>query len=82
MVAAYVNQLLFSQQEDSGALIRSPFDVFLTINGLPEQPDLTTTPPETPLIYSRRLLQLVLARETTHTLTFVTSNPNRANDQF
>ena len=29
VVAAYVNGLLFSQTEDSGAPIRSPFDVFL-----------------------------------------------------
>ena len=35
VVAAYVNGLLFSQTEDSGAPIRSPFDVFLEINGLP-----------------------------------------------
>jgi hypothetical protein len=82
VVAAYVNQLQFSQQEDSGALIRSPFDVFLKINGLPGQPDLSATPPETPDVYSRRLLQLVLAREAAHTLTFVSSNPNRSNGKF
>jgi hypothetical protein len=35
VVAAYVNGLLFSQSEDSGAPICSPFDVFLQINGLP-----------------------------------------------
>ena len=55
VVAAYVNGLLFSQTDDSGAPIRSPFDIFLEINGLPQQPDNG----ETPLDYSRRLLTLV-----------------------
>jgi hypothetical protein len=35
VVAAYVNGLLFSQTEDSGAPIRSPFDVFLETNNFP-----------------------------------------------
>jgi hypothetical protein len=78
VVAAYVNGLLFSQTDDSGAPIRSPFDVFLEINGLPQQPD----PNETPLGYSRRLRQLVLAREQAGTLQFVTTNPNRADGRF
>ena len=77
-VAAYVKQLQFSQQEESGALIRSPFDVFLSRNGLPQQPNQN----ETPLDYSRRLLQLVTARELAGTLQFVTSNPNRINGLF
>ncbi|MBU6432516.1 MAG: hypothetical protein KJS98_04285 [Nitrospirae bacterium] len=58
VVSAYVNQLLFSQQDDAGNLIRSPFDVFLQINGLPQQPD----PNDSAIDYSRRLLQLVTAR--------------------
>jgi hypothetical protein len=78
VVAAYVRQLLFSQSDDAGNLIRSPFDVFLQVNGLPQQSD----PNETPIDYSRRLLQLILARETAGTLVFVTSNPNRSNGQF
>lgn len=78
LVAAYVNGLLFSQTDDSGALIRSPFDVFLTINALPQRPD----PNESPVDYSRRLLQLIQARELAGTLQFVTSNPNRADGQF
>jgi hypothetical protein len=78
VVAAYVNQLQFSQQEDSGALIRSPFDVFLNVNGLPQQPDNN----ESDLAYSRRLLSLVKARELAGTLRFLTLNPNRANGQF
>jgi hypothetical protein len=78
VVAAYVRQLQFSQSDDSGNLIRSPFDVFLDVNGLPQQPD----PNELPIDYSRRLLQLVLARETAGTLQFVTSNPNRPDGQF
>jgi hypothetical protein len=75
VVAAYVNGLLFSQTEDSGALIRSPFDVFLEINGLPQQPD----PNETALAYSRRLRMLVNGLVSPQ---FVTSNPNRADGQF
>ncbi|TKB89796.1 MAG: hypothetical protein E8D40_13985 [Nitrospira sp.] len=76
VVAAYVNGLLFSQTEESGALIRSPFDVFLAINGLPQQPD----PNESPLSYSRRLRALVNAPS--FSPQFVTSNPNRLNGQF
>jgi hypothetical protein len=33
VVAAYVNGLRFSQSDDAGNLIRSPFDVFLSRNG-------------------------------------------------
>ena len=78
VVSAYVKQLQFSQQEESGALIRSPFNVFMEINGLPQQPDSN----ETPLEYSRRLRQLVLARELAGTLQFVTLNPNRVGGKF
>jgi hypothetical protein len=76
VVAAYVNSLLFSQTEDSGAPIRSPFDVFLEINGLPQQPD----PNESATDYSRRLRTLVHAPG--FTPQFVTSNPNRSDGQF
>jgi hypothetical protein len=55
VVAAYVNGLRFSQTDDAGNLIRSPFDVFLSRNGLPQQPNSG----ETPLDYSRHLLTLV-----------------------
>ncbi len=78
VVAAYVNGLLFSQTEDSGAPIRSPFDVFLESNGLPHAPNAN----ESPMDYSRRLLQLVNSRESAGTLQFVTSNPNRTDGQF
>ena len=77
-VTAYVNGLLFSQTEESGTPIRSPFDIFLETNGLPQTPDAN----ESPIDYSRRLLQLVNARESAGTLQFVTSNPNRADGQF
>ena len=76
VVAAYVKGLLFSQTEDSGAPIRSPFDVFLERNGLPQQPD----PNESPIDYSRRLRTLINAPS--FTPQFVTSNPNRADGQF
>ena len=75
VVSAYVNGLLFSQTEDSGALIRSPFDVFLETNGLPQQPDLS----ESPIDYSRRLRTLVNGLTSPQ---FVTSNPNRSDGQF
>jgi hypothetical protein len=75
VVAAYVKQLQFSQQEESGALIRSPFDVFLSRNGLPQQPNSG----ETPLEYSHRLLTLVNGLTSPQ---FVTSNPNRGNGLF
>lgn len=78
VVSAYVNGLLFSQTEESGAPIRSPFDVFLEINGLPQAPNAN----ESPIDYSRRLLQLVKSRESAGTLQFVTSNPNRSDGQF
>ncbi len=76
VVAAYVNGLLFSQSEDSGAPIRSPFDVFLAVNGLPQQPN----PNESSLDYSRRLRALLNAPG--FTPQFVTSNPNRSDGQF
>jgi hypothetical protein len=75
VVSAYVNGLLFSQTEDSGAPIRSPFDVFLERNGLPQQPD----PSESPLDYSRRLRSLTNGLGSPQ---FVTSNPNRSDGQF
>jgi hypothetical protein len=75
VVAAYVVGLRFSQADDAGNLIRSPFDVFLSRNGLPLQPNGG----ETPLDYSRRLLTLVNALASPQ---FVTSNPHRADGQF
>jgi len=75
-VAAYVNGLLFSQTEESGAPIRSPFDVFLETNGLPQQPG----PNESPLTYSRRLRTLVNAPG--FSPRFVTANPNRTDGRF
>ncbi len=76
VVAAYVQQLQFSQSDDAGNLIRSPFDVFLSRNGLPQQPNNG----ETPLDYSRRLLTLLNAPG--FVPQFVTSNPNRQGGQF
>jgi hypothetical protein len=75
VVAAYINGLRFSQTDDAGNLIRSPFDVFLSRNGLPQQPNSG----ETPLDYSRRLLTLVNGLASPQ---FVTSNPNRGNGLF
>ena len=61
--------------DDAGNLIRSPFDVFLSRNSLPQQPNSG----ETPLDYSRRLLTLVNGLASPQ---FVTSNPHRADGQF
>lgn len=76
VVAAYVKGLRFSQTTEDGKLIRSPFDVFLSLNGLPQKPDSN----ESPLAYSRRLRALVTALS--FTPRFVTSNPNRSDGQF
>jgi hypothetical protein len=75
VVAAYVNGLRFSQTNDAGNLIRSPFDVFLSRNGLPRRPNSG----ETPLDYSRRLLTLVNGLGSPQ---FVTSNPNLPSGKF
>lgn len=75
VVAAYVNGLLFSQTDENGNPIRSPFDVFLEINGLPQQPDTN----EAPLDFSRRLRTLVNGLATPQ---FVISNPHSASAQF
>jgi len=76
VVAAYVKGLKFSQTTESGAPIRSPFDVFLSLNGLPQQPDSN----ESPLAYSRRIRTLINAPG--FSAKFVTANPNRADGQF
>ena len=75
VVAAYVVSLRFSQADDAGNLIRSPFDVFLSRNGLPQEPNSG----ETPLDYSRRLLTLVNGLASPQ---FVTSNPHRGDGLF
>jgi hypothetical protein len=54
LIQDYLETLVFSQDE-LGQFNGSPYDVFLAKNGLPRQPDYG----ETPLHYSRRLLQLV-----------------------
>ncbi|MEO8341870.1 MAG: hypothetical protein ABI604_19570, partial [Nitrospirota bacterium] len=75
VVGAYVNGLRFSKTDDAGNLIRSPFDVFMSRNGLPQQPSSD----ETPLDYSRRIRTLVNGLASPQ---FVTSNPNRGNGLF
>ncbi|MCC6139321.1 MAG: hypothetical protein IT389_01740 [Nitrospira sp.] len=76
VVAAYVNGLLFSKTDDNGVPIRSPYDIFLAINGLQQQPDAN----ESALDYSRRLRTLINAPG--FAPQFVTSNPNRQDGQF
>ena len=76
VVAAYVNGLRFSQTTEDGKPIRSPFDIFLSLNGLPQQPDSN----EAPLAYSRRLQALITAPG--FVPQFVTSNPHRSDGRF
>jgi len=78
VVAAYVNGLRFGRPTDAGIPIRSPFDIFLEINGLPQQPDPALN--ESPIDYSRRLRTLVNAPG--FAPKFVSSNPNAINGQF
>jgi cytochrome c peroxidase len=78
VVAAYVRGLRFSQEDEDGNPIRSPFDVFLQSNDLPQQPRAD----ESPLDYSRRLLRRVLTREQNGRLQFVAANPYTADGQF
>lgn len=78
VVSAYVKGLVFSKLDDAGTPIRSPFDIFVTQNQLPDKPDTN----ESPLAYTRRFRQQLLAREQAGTLTFVTSNPNRPDGAF
>lgn len=77
LVAAYVEQLAFAQDE-AGQFTLSPYDVFLTRNGLPRKPDAN----ETPLDYSRRLRTLIAARRQAGTLVFVNGNPNTTDGRF
>jgi cytochrome c peroxidase len=57
LIAAYVESLLFIQDED-GAFNGSPFDAFLRVNGLPLKPEAG----ESDIEYSRRLRSLVDGR--------------------
>jgi cytochrome c peroxidase len=77
LVSAYVEQLVFSQ-DDTGAFNLSPFDVFLTRNGLPRKPAAS----ESPLDYSRRLRGLLAARQQAGTLIFVSNNPITTDGRF
>jgi hypothetical protein len=75
LVTAYVQGLAFSQEDEAGTPIRSPFDIFLEVNGLPQQPDEN----EPPLDYSRRLRGLVAGLQNPQ---FVQANPNRPDGKF
>ncbi len=93
LIAAYTDQLLFSQ-DDEGNYNLSPYDVFLEINDLPRQADKW----ESPDSYSRRLLQQIQFLESydshnysrwpstsssdSPTLQFVEKNPHTADGKF
>ena len=77
LIAAYTEDLVFSQDDD-GNFNLSPFDVFLKINGLPQQP-LTG---ESDLRYSRRLLSFIKIRERQGSIQYVTENPATDDGKF
>lgn len=77
LVAAYVEQLAFSQDE-AGHFNLSPFNVFLASNSLPRKPEAN----ESPLDYSRRLRTLIAARQQAGALIFVSGNPNTTDGRF
>jgi hypothetical protein len=77
LVAAYTEHLEFSVDED-GNFNLSPFDVFVSVNRLPQQP----RPNETAIDYSRRLLKRINQLEANGALQFVTSNPSTATGGF
>lgn len=75
LVSAYVQGLVFSGADENDVPIRSPFDIFLTVNRLPQQPDKN----EPPLDYSRRLRGLLAGLQNPQ---FVQANPNRPDGLF
>ncbi|MGB0911426.1 MAG: hypothetical protein ACPGYT_13770 [Nitrospirales bacterium] len=77
LIAAYTEDLAFSQDED-GNFNLSPYDVFLETNGLPQQPRKW----ESDISYGRRLLQKVQWLERRGQLQFVTRNPNTDDGAF
>jgi cytochrome c peroxidase len=77
LVATYTEHLEFSVDED-GNFTLSPFDVFLAVNHLPQQP----RPDESAGDYSRRLLERVNQLDANGAIQFVTSNPNTASGGF
>ncbi|HEV8326205.1 MAG TPA: hypothetical protein VGQ08_01880 [Nitrospiraceae bacterium] len=77
LVSAYVEQLVFSQ-DDAGDFNLSPFDVFLTRNGLPKKP----ADNESSIDYSRRLRSLIAGHEKANTVQFVFANPNSVDGRF
>lgn len=66
IIAAYVNDLAFSTDEE-GNFNLTPYDKFLEINNLPRQPGNN----ESNLDYSRRLRDEILQKETAGQLLFV-----------
>lgn len=77
LVTAYVEQLAFAQDQ-AGNFTLSPYDVFLSRNGLPGKPAAN----ESPLDYSRRLRSLLSAKQQAGTLVFVNGNPVTQDGRF
>lgn len=77
LVAAYTEHLEFSKDDD-GNFNLSPFDVFLKVNELPQQP----RPNETEIEFGRRLIKQTRRLDSRNELTFVYSNPNTENGAY
>ena len=77
LIAAYTEDLVFSQ-DDAGNFNLSPYDLFLQINKLPQQPRKW----ESDVSYSKHLLRKIKRLERRGGLQFVSNNPNTDNGAF
>ena len=77
LIAAYTEDLAFSQDED-GNFNLSPYDVFLETNDLPRQPRKW----ESDISYSKRLLRKIKRLEQHGGIQFITKNPNTDDGGF
>ncbi len=74
LIAAYTESLTFASDEE----IISPYDLFLSINKLPNTPNEN----ETDLAYSKRLLAEINTLKKNNKLKFVEKNPNTEDGKF
>ena len=77
LIAAYTEDLAFSQDDD-GNFNLSPYDVWLELNNLPQQPRRG----ESDLRYSQRLLALIERQEERGQLQYVSENPATDDGKF
>jgi len=74
LIAIYIDDLRFAQDEE----FISPYDLFLTTNSLPTNPEAN----ESHIDYSLRLMESVIALEEDEKLTFIEKNPNTEDGMF